>query len=140
MNTFIFFLAGVSLGLAADKMYHYLVTNRICSKKDDTEGTLETIEQHVDEDEMADIEEPEPTRTEAIASEAEERHDDLSQLKGVGPKLADALDKIGIYNYEQLSSSPIDSLLEKLRETGGKFSRSAISSVVDRAQLAVDEK
>ena len=116
MNTLIFFLAGISLGLFTDKLYHYLVVN----KKHTEEG--------------------EPARTEDIPSVAEEGNDDLSQLKGVGPKLADALDKIGIHNFEQLASSSVDSLLEQLRETGGRFSGSAISSIVGRAQLAANEK
>lgn len=116
MNTLILFLAGVSLGLTADKMYHYLFANK----------------KHTEEDE--------PTRTEDNPSEAEDRHDDLSQLKGVGPKLADALDEIGVYNYEQLSRSSVDTLVEQLRKTGGKFSRPAILSIVERAQLAISEK
>ncbi len=65
---------------------------------------------------------------------------ELETLKGVGPKLVEALDEIGIYNYEQLSSSSVDTLLEQLRETGGRFSRPAISSIVERAQLAANEK
>lgn len=114
MTTFIIFLAGISLGLASDKLYHLVVNKK-------------------------HTEEKEPVQTEEVLSEAEEGHDDLSQLKGVGPKLADALDKIGIYNYAQLSSSSVDTLLEQLGETGGKFSRSVISSVVERAQLAANE-
>ena len=141
MNTLILFLAGVSLGLAADKMYHLAVANKKCTEKDGKEeGGVETIEEQVDENEKAEIKKQEPARTEALPGEAEERHDDLSQLKGVGPKLAAALDEISIYNYEQLSSSSIDMLVDQLRETGGKFSRSAISSIVERAQLAVNEK
>jgi len=140
MNTLILFLAGVSLGLAADKMYHFVVANKKCTEEDDKEGGVETIEEQVDENEKAEIKKQEPARTEALPAEAEERHDDLSQLKGVGPKLAAALDEISIYNYEQLSSSSIDMLVDQLRETGGKFSRSAISSIVERAQLAVNEK
>ena len=128
MNTLILFLAGVSIGLTADKMYHYLFANKKCTEDGDKEGGAETI-----------VEE-EPARTEELPGEAEERRDDLSQLKGVGPKLAGALDEIGIYNYKQLSSSSVDILLEHLRETGGKFSRPAVSSIVERAKLAVNEK
>ncbi|RUM42797.1 MAG: hypothetical protein DSY80_06600, partial [Desulfocapsa sp.] len=58
-------------------------------------------------------------------------------LKGVGPRLAEALDDIGIYNYAQLSSSSVDSLFERLKETGGRFNRPVIYSIVEQAKLAV---
>ena len=139
MSTLIFFLAGVSLGLASDKLYHF-VLNKKCTEEDDREGGVESIKEQVDENKSAEIEEEKPRRTEEIPGETGERHDDLSQLKGVGPKLASALDEISIYSYEQLSSSSVDVLHEQLKETGGKFSRSAISSIVERAQLAANEK
>ena len=70
----------------------------------------------------------------------EKQVDDLSQLKGVGPKLAEALDEIGIYNYEQLSNPSLDLLLIRLKETGGRFSRPAITAVVERAKAASKER
>ena len=54
--------------------------------------------------------------------------------------MAEALDAIGIYNYEQLSKPPVDILLDRLRETGGRFNRSAISAVMERAKQAADER
>ena len=112
----IFFLAGVSLGLTTDKLYQYIVKN------------------------PNHPEEAESSQTTANAGKAEDGHDDLSQIKGVGPKLAGALDGIGIYNYGQLSSSSVDGLFEQLRAAGGKFNKSTIAAIVERAQLAANEK
>jgi len=66
--------------------------------------------------------------------------DDLSQLKGVGPKLSEALEEIGIQNYEQLYEPSMDLLLARLRETGGRFTRPALTAIVERARLAAKER
>jgi len=133
MNILIFFVAGVAVGWATDKLYHSCAGNSQAS--DDDIVAKETV-----------VEDPKKAKPKKTVKTVEEENvssnttDDLSQLKGVGPKLADALDEIGIYSYEQLSSSPADELLERLRETGGKFTMAAISSIVERAKLAADGK
>lgn len=111
MNTLIFFVTGIAVGVFADKIYRTFMGG---SKH--TQGSGEEV------------------------TETEDKRDDLSLLKGVGPKLAQALDEIGIYNYKQLSSSPADTLLERLRETGGRFSLRVISSVVERAGQTAGEQ
>lgn len=111
MNILVF-LAGVSVGWAADRLYSSYIAKKT----------------HADEG------------NEILKVETEEIHDDLSQLKGVGPKLAEALDAIGIYNYEQLSGLPVDILLERLRETGGRYSRAVILLIMERAKQAAEER
>lgn len=116
MNVLIFMVAGVAVGWTAKKLYDsYVVDN-----------DLEEIEDEITE-EVAEA---------GKESTREEQYDDLSQLKGVGPKLVKALDEVGIHNFEQLSKSSVDLLLEKLRETGGRFSRPVISAVIGRAMRA----
>ena len=117
MNMLVF-LAGVSVGWAADRLY-----NSYIAKKTHADEGNETLKVEAEEKESL-----------------EEIHDDFSQLKGVGPKLAEALDAIGIYNYEQLSEPPVDILLERLQETGGRFSRPAISVIMERAKQAAEER
>ncbi|MCU7834196.1 MAG: hypothetical protein KZQ83_02995 [gamma proteobacterium symbiont of Taylorina sp.] len=117
MNILVF-LAGVSVGWAADKLY-----NSYMAKKTHGDEENETGKKSL-------------TKKESL----KEIRDDLSQLKGVGPKLAEALDTIGIYNYEQLSEPPVDILLERLRETGGKFSIPVISVIMERAKQAAEER
>jgi len=142
MNIWVF-LAGVSVGWAADKLY-----NSYIAKKTYADEENETLE--AEEKEFA-VENAKKEKTSAEKSKTEKKsltkkksleeiHDDLSQLKGVGPKLAEALDAIGIYNYEQLSEPSVDILLERLRETGGRFSRPAISVIMERAQQAAEER
>ncbi len=145
MNILVF-LAGVSVGWAADKLY-----NSYIAKKTPGDEGNETLKVEAEEKNIAVKKvKKKKTKTEKESSTGkesstkkeslEEIHDDLSQLNGVGPKLAEALDAIGIYNYEQLSEPPVDILLERLRETGGKFSRPAISAIMDRAKKAAEER
>ena len=48
-------------------------------------------------------------------------HDDLCQLKGVGPKFAEALHRIGFYRFDQIASlSPTE--IERLDSQLGAFS------------------
>ena len=150
MNILVF-LAGVSVGWAADRLY-----NSYIAKKTHGDEGNETLKVEAEEKEFA-VENVKKEKTKAEKSETEkesltekasltekesleEIHDDLSQLKGVGPKLAEALDAIGIYNYEQLSEPPVDILLERLRETGGRFSRPVISLIMERAKQAAEER
>lgn len=135
MNTLIFFLAGISLGLVSDKLYH----SYVAGKKHPEGGAKEreNVDQKVDKIDTDQTEKGESTQAESISSDTDSGHDDLSQIKGVGPKLEEALNKIGIYNYQQLSSSSVDALFVRLKEAGGKFNKSTIASIVERAQQAV---
>ncbi len=148
MNTLIIFVTGVAIGLVVDKVCRTLVcgskqTTPCCEKTSETETTDTEVEVEVVEPDEEHIpaeadNEPVVEKTVEEQAETEDIRDDLSQLKGVGPKLADALNEIGIYNFEQLSSSSVDELLVRLRETGGRFSLAVISSVVERAGRAVN--
>ena len=135
MNVFIFFLAGFSAGWVTDKLYHKLVFKKSVLQCGNGESEDVSSAEVEEESVVEAVEEQEAEEQEAEEQEAEERRDDLGQLKGVGPKLTQALDDIGIYNYEQLSNSSVDDLLERLRETGGRFSRPVIASVLEQAKL-----
>lgn len=155
MNILVIFAAGVTVGWVGDKLYRRL---RASNNQADTELEAvavevgKTAESTGDKDDRSKAKpkakpkekaKPKP-KPESIAKKeiraGKERRDDLSQLKGVGPKLAEALDEIGIYNYAQLSGSSVDMLLERLRETDGRFTRSVISSIVEGAKQAAEEK
>jgi len=119
MSNILVFAVGVSVGWVADKLYKSYIAKTI----------------HGDEENEA------KKKPSTKKNSLKEIHDDLSQLKGVGPKLAEALDAIGIYNYEQLSEPSVDILLERLRETDGRrFSRTAISVIMERAKQAAEER
>lgn len=152
MNTVVFFLAGVTIGLVTDKLYHSWFESKHNSKEADNEERVKTTEKkvsgveaatensQVNKTSIAGNEKAEPSELGQSSARADAKHDDLSQIKGVGVKLAAALNQIGVYTFEQLSSSPVDSLFEKLKATGGRFTRSSIATVVERAQLAVNER
>ena len=147
MNILVIFAAGVTVGWVGDKLYR-----RLRASNNQADAELEAVAVKVgktaeftgDNDDRSKARPKTKTKPESIAKNeigaGKEHRDDLSQLKGVGPKLAEALDEIGIYNYEQLSGSSVDMLLERLRETDGRFTRSVISSVVEGAKQAAEEK
>ena len=135
MNTLIFFVAGISVGLVADKLYRTFIGGSRHTCCDEEESEKDSVDAESVAVESVDKKEDLPGES---VTQAEVRRDDLTQLKGVGPKLADALDDIGIYNYEQLSSSSADVLLERLKETGRRFSLAVLSTVVERAGQAVE--
>jgi len=141
MNVLIIFAGGVTVGWAADKLYRRLRSpgnqvNVDVAVVEDGETGGTTGE---DGNRSKEKTKPESIAKKKIKAD-KERRDDLSQLKGVGPKLSKALDELGVYNYEQLSGSSVDTLLEQLRETGGRFTRSVISSIVEGAKQAAEEK
>lgn len=147
MNIWVF-LAGVSVGWAADKLYNYYTTKKTHADEGDETLKTATEEKEFAVDNTKSTKKAKKEKKEKINAEKsetkeellEEIHDDLSQLKGVGPKLVKALDSIGIYNYEQLSELPVDILLERLQKTGGKFNRSTISVIIERAKQAAEER
>jgi predicted flap endonuclease-1-like 5' DNA nuclease len=50
---------------------------------------------------------------------ADELPDDLTRIRGIGPKIAEALAAIGITHYRQLASAQVDDLLVRLQEVRG---------------------
>ena len=146
MNILVF-LAGVSVGWAADRLYNSYITKKIHADEENETLKVEEKDFAVEnaKKEKTNVEkntEKSETKKESLTNKEslKEIHDDLNQLKGVGPKLAEALDAIGIYNYEQLSEPPVDTLLERLQKTGGRFSRTTISLIMERAKQAAEER
>lgn len=63
-----------------------------------------------------------------------EPHDDLCQIKGVGPKFAEALQGLGFYRYEQLAhltSTEIDRIDGQLGAFRGRLARDRIAEQAD---------
>lgn len=58
-----------------------------------------------------------PTVTATTTSTSEPPHpDDLTQIRDIGPKFADALRSIGIFRFDQLATETPESLAERLME------------------------
>ena len=164
MNVLIIVVAGVSAGWAAQKLYHVYFCRKKSSEEEDIdqhvveENEKLTKKNSLSESEAVEEEVAVAANVKILKKEAqkqvkktgkkgeqstqlEDGHvDDLTQLKGVGPKLSEALEEIGIHNYEQLCEPSIDILLARLRETGGRFTRSALTAIVERAKLAAKER
>ena len=63
-----------------------------------------------------------------------EPHDDLCQIKGLGPKFADALHAIGFYRYEQIANltpAEIERIDEQLGAFRGRLTRDRIVEQAD---------
>ena len=72
---------------------------------------------------------------------AKEPHDDLCMIKGVGPKLAEALHDLGFTSYEQLAHltpTEVDRLDDRLGTFRGRIARDRI--VEQAAYLARGDK
>lgn len=80
-------------------------------------------------------------KTEAQGSEEEtSRIDDLTKLKGIGPKLTEKLASLGITSFKQLSTIKEEDLLEKLDKAGARVVNKAIlSNLSEQAALAAKE-
>ncbi|MGV6818463.1 MAG: helix-hairpin-helix domain-containing protein [Thiotrichales bacterium] len=62
--------------------------------------------------------------------------DDLTRIKGIGPKLAQALGSAGITDYQKLADLDLDQLIEILAPSNIRFSKDAAQSWLVQAELA----
>lgn len=62
--------------------------------------------------------------------------DDLSIIKGIGPKLRDALNEQGISSFEHLVAADIEDVIAKIQEKGIRFSRVNAETWPKQATLA----
>ncbi len=63
--------------------------------------------------------------------------DDLALIEGIGPKIAEALNKTGVYTFKQLSETPVETLHHVLDEA--KFPGDP-STWAEQAKLAAEGK
>lgn len=67
---------------------------------------------------------------------ANEGHDDLTRLVGIGPKLAEAMNAAGINRYSQLAGLGVDELSERLASSNIRYSKAAAEGWATQAKLA----
>ncbi len=135
MNMMIFFVGGVSAGWISYKLYQVFFAPKAESKQSIKDNKPQGEINSIKKEKASEATDDSKENTQASIKQTN-KVDDLSKLKGVGPKLSTALEEIGIYNYEQLYTAPLDELLTKLKKTGGKFNKSALSAIIERAKLA----
>ena len=66
--------------------------------------------------------------------------DDLKNIEGVGPKIADLLNDAGIMSYKDLAKTSVDKLNEILSNEGGTYASHNPETWPEQAQLAADGK
>ena len=62
--------------------------------------------------------------------------DDLKVIEGIGPKIASALNAVGIYSFEQLSNVTPEFILEVLEKAEGNFKLAVPTTWPQQAKLA----
>ena len=68
------------------------------------------------------------------------KKDDLTKIEGIGPKIAELLNKGGISTFKELSKSKISNLKSILENAGPKFQMHDPSTWTEQAALAADGK
>jgi predicted flap endonuclease-1-like 5' DNA nuclease len=66
--------------------------------------------------------------------------EDLTRIEGIGPRIAEILNGVGILKYAQLASTPADRLHEILKEAGPRFRLANPASWPEQARLAGEGK
>ena len=110
------------------------------SSTDSGEGPLsedlETDEATAGAAEVAEGDEVEPTRLETPRGEGP---DDLKQLKGIGPKLAETLNESGFYHFDQIAAWTAQELAWVDRNVEGARGRAIRDNWVGQAKALVSE-
>lgn len=75
----------------------------------------------------------------AVLSVAAEPQD-LTRVEGIGPRIAEILNGLGILNYAQLADTPVSRLREILQEAGPRFRMANPASWPEQARLAAEGK
>jgi large subunit ribosomal protein L27 len=66
--------------------------------------------------------------------------DDLKELTGVGPKLAEILNHAGITTFEEVAGSTVDKLKEILAEAGSRYASKDPAPWIEQAKEKTKEK
>ena len=84
---------------------------------------------------------PEPApAAETTPAPAAEPTDDLTQIEGIGPKVAELLAGAGVTTFEQLAASEADDIRALLGEAGGMMASMDPTTWPKQAQMAADGK
>ena len=106
------------------------------STAEETNTDTSSTEQEDDQQAETATNEDNSGTTEPEKSTEEPQVDDLSIISGIGPKLHEALNDCGIYNFNQLIASDIDELMQQLKEKGARFSTANAKTWAQQATLA----
>jgi predicted flap endonuclease-1-like 5' DNA nuclease len=137
MHVLISFLAGLSVGWVAQRYFQSPPPSDVAEQDGGTEQQVDkAAEQASEVTELPASPVVNAQRTPNMTPDAMHVLDDLSSIKGVGPKLAQALDELEIQTFAALADYPVDDLLMQLKAMGGRFTHTAIQSVVSAAAQA----
>lgn len=150
MNTFALFLVGVGAGWTTDWLVHSFIINKKDAAPESEKGGHK--HEHGHESESVEMEAEKDAEMAAAALETgelsaephqqadapeEDNIDDLSLMKGVGPKLVESMNEIGIHTYHQLSKINADELYQQLQEVGARVvNKPSLSALAEQAKLA----
>ena len=78
-----------------------------------------------------------PRSTRPPAAKQEQVYDDLTRIKGIGPKTAEALNNAGVYSFTQLALIKSERLEEIFKASRARMTD--LQSVHDQAKLAANQ-
>lgn len=82
----------------------------------------------------------EAPKKEAEAKAAKKENDDLTKIEGIGPKVSEALSKVGITTFTQLSEKSADEIKTILEEADGHFNMQDPTTWPEQAKMAAEGK
>ena len=78
------------------------------------------------------------TATEEVAVEDDTEADDLTKIEGIGPKIQELLNNVGITTFGHVAETSVDDLKKVLTDAGGAFGSHDPGTWPDQAQMAAD--
>jgi predicted flap endonuclease-1-like 5' DNA nuclease len=86
------------------------------------------------------VEEEEVKAAPIVLMSASDRRDDLKIVEGIGPKIEELCNNIGIYTWEALSETPVERLQAMLDAAGKRYQIHNPSTWAAQAKMAHEEK
>lgn len=80
------------------------------------------------------------SKTEKKAAPKTKKTDDFKVIEGVGPKIAELIQKAGIASFKDLAKTSVEKLNEILTEAGGSYASHNPETWPEQAKLAADGK
>ena len=132
--SWLFFFIGVLIGWLVQWVFDYFFWRKQREQAAEAQALLEKQLNSCQAD-LADCK----AKSDALAKEAATpKADDLDNIEGIGPKIADILNENDILSYEQLANTSVERLKEILAGAGSRYKLANPESWPEQARLAAN--
>lgn len=108
------------------------VAEKVEEVKEEVAEKVEEVKEEVSEA----VEEVKEEVVEKVVEKAKDAVDDLTKLVGIGPKVAEKMNAMGIQNYQQLADANMDDVIERLGVEGVRIPKAASQTWSQQGSLA----